>query len=341
MIELVPNWHPVWVHFAVALLITSAAAHAIALVRRSKAGGVSHALIVARWTSWMGVAAAGLAVVTGFWAAGSVAHDDAAHANMMVHRNWAIAALVLFAVAALVELIRRRQIRPSVFTAVFSLGGAVSILITAYEGGQNVFEHGLGVQRLPEVSTHDHDAHAHEPAPQDSAPPDAGSHDHDAHAHGPAPQDSAPPNAGSHDHGAHDHEPTPGKTGSPANADGLAAISDQLFNALAAGDAESVARLLDEDVLVFESGHLEASRAEYQGHHLPADMSFSAAVDRQPLSRRVMSLGENGAVVSTRSRLTGRYRERDIDDFSTETLVLRRLDGEWRIAHIHWSASGD
>jgi len=161
MIEIVPNWHPIWVHFAIALLVTGAIAHTIALLRGSNDGGPSQALIVGRWTLWFGVLAAASALLTGTWAAGSVTHDDAAHANMMVHQKWAFTGSGIFLLAALFEWFRRTSIKASVVTVALSLLGAAAIGVTGYEGGENVYEYGLGVERLPDVSNHDHNAPGH------------------------------------------------------------------------------------------------------------------------------------------------------------------------------------
>jgi len=45
------------------------------------------------------------------------------------------------------------------------------------------------------------------------------------------------------------------------------------------------------------------------------------------------------AVVSTRSRLSGSFRDRELDLFSTETLVLKKADQGWKVRHIHWSST--
>ena len=122
-----------------------------------------------------------------------------------------------------------------------------------------------------------------------------------------------------------------------AVAEDAAAIADALHTALATGDEAVVRRLLDESVLIYESGGVEASLEEYAGHHMPADMAFTGAIEREVLQRQVFESGEQ-AVVSTRSRLNGTYRDKPIDLDATETLVLSRTGGEWRIVHVHWSS---
>lgn len=116
------------------------------------------------------------------------------------------------------------------------------------------------------------------------------------------------------------------------------AIAESFSRALAAGDEKTARALLLPDVLIYESGGVESSAAEYAGHHLPADMAFLAKLKRTQLSQ---SSGGNGATawVATRSRLTGRFKNKDVDLDSTETLVMTRTENGWRIAHIHWSSA--
>ena len=119
-----------------------------------------------------------------------------------------------------------------------------------------------------------------------------------------------------------------------AKDDSAAQIADQFADSLAAGDQASVRTLLLPKVLIFESGGAETSADEYAGHHLPADIAFMAAMTRTVLSRQSGGDGDT-RWVATKSRLQGRYKDRDIDLDSTESLVLQRGDLGWRIAHVH------
>jgi uncharacterized membrane protein len=154
MIEIIPNWHPIWVHFAIALLITSAGLSLVFGWRPRRAGLPANALIVARWTLRLGVLAAAGALLTGYWASGSVTHDDLGHANMLVHRNWAIVAASVFALAALLDLLKKDRTRVSILSIFLITAGSAALLVTGLEGAENVYEHGLGVQRLPAVGDH-------------------------------------------------------------------------------------------------------------------------------------------------------------------------------------------
>ena len=51
--------------------------------------------------------------------------------------------------------------------------------------------------------------------------------------------------------------------------------------ALASGDSVTALELLAEDVVIYESGGVEASREEYRSYHLPADMAFASSTERE------------------------------------------------------------
>jgi uncharacterized membrane protein len=54
MIEIIPNWHPVFVHFTVALLIIAAIIHLLSHFL-PKGDLVNQLTIVARWKCWFGM----------------------------------------------------------------------------------------------------------------------------------------------------------------------------------------------------------------------------------------------------------------------------------------------
>ena len=117
-------------------------------------------------------------------------------------------------------------------------------------------------------------------------------------------------------------------------------IADALHEALTAGDQEQIFDVIAPDVLIFESGGVEASREEYASHHMHSDMKFMAGMDREIISRQVTQDGAM-AVVSTSSKLVGSYQDNQLDLASTETLVLKKGDHGWRIHHIHWSSKSN
>jgi ketosteroid isomerase-like protein len=118
--------------------------------------------------------------------------------------------------------------------------------------------------------------------------------------------------------------------------DAIAAVN-AFHAAIERGDAQAVIDLLDPDVLVYEEGEVERSLREYASAHLRADMDFASVTDQTVVARRSDRVGDL-AWVTTRGRVKGQFRGRDIDRETTETMVLMRGPKGWRIIHIHWSS---
>jgi ketosteroid isomerase-like protein len=115
------------------------------------------------------------------------------------------------------------------------------------------------------------------------------------------------------------------------------AVAKAFSAALASGDETAAIALLDPQVLIYESGGQEASRDEYAARHLKADIAFMSHAKVEVLSRSSGTSGDLGWV-ATRSRMTGTFEDKPFDEFSTESLVLRRGSDGWRIVHIQWSS---
>jgi ketosteroid isomerase-like protein len=129
------------------------------------------------------------------------------------------------------------------------------------------------------------------------------------------------------------------QTNPVVDADHPAAVAAaQLGHAIAEGDVEQLKILLAPDVLIFESGNVESSLAEYESHHMQSDIAFMKTMNVEVESRQVIGSGDT-AIVVTRSRIHGMYKEQELDLSSTETLVMKKMGGQWKIIHIHWSSS--
>ncbi|HVS15349.1 MAG TPA: nuclear transport factor 2 family protein [Thermoanaerobaculia bacterium] len=115
------------------------------------------------------------------------------------------------------------------------------------------------------------------------------------------------------------------------------AAVDAFHRALRSGDRDAALDALSPEVTVFESGGAELSREEYASHHLGGDMAFSAAVHTEVTARWTGGEGDTAWVLS-RTATRGNYRDREIDSRGVETMLLRRLDGGWKIVHVHWSS---
>ena len=138
-------------------------------------------------------------------------------------------------------------------------------------------------------------------------------------------------------HDPKDHVPAVPATRVDAQAQPAVAVVEQFSKALQAGDLDAVRMLLADDVLVLEGGGAERSREEYLGHHAGADAAFLREAHVQ-VKQRVARAEGSMAWVGTESELHTTKDGKPLTLLSTETMVLRKVGAEWRIAHIHWSS---
>ena len=137
------------------------------------------------------------------------------------------------------------------------------------------------------------------------------------------------------------HEPPAGSSAAAAveaSARAPAAVVDAFHAALKAGKISVALGHLSEDAVVFESGGVERGRAEYASHHAAADAAFAQAVPSRTTRRAGRTSGDV-AWIMTEGRTTGTYKEKPVDRVTTETMLLRRVGGVWRIVHVHWSSA--
>lgn len=138
---------------------------------------------------------------------------------------------------------------------------------------------------------------------------------------------------------AHEAKPAPSVAASlSAAARAAADVVDRFHALLKRGDSGAAAALLAADALIFESGGVERSKAEYASHHLAADAAFASATTHSVTRRSGSAIGDI-AWIATEGTTTGTYKDSAIDSVSTETMVLRRANGAWQIVHIHWSSA--
>lgn len=156
MIEVIPNWHPVAVHFTIALLFTASPLFVFGVLARHHPLGRT-ATVVARWNLALGIAAAMVALATGWQAYNTVAHDSPSHANMTVHLRWAIGSAAVFAAAGAVAWFDRMRASGagSILLALIVVGSG-ALAVTGWLGGENVYRYGLGVMALPTTDAHMH-----------------------------------------------------------------------------------------------------------------------------------------------------------------------------------------
>ncbi len=181
--QIIPNLHPMIVHFPIALTLTAFLLSLAAYVLRSHPVSLQFAA-AGHFTLWLAAIGAAAAVLFGWMAYNSVNHDDAGHVAMLLHRTWAvptaIGLILLASWDAWKYRINELMSVPMLFV-LFLL--SQSIAVTGLLGGEVVYRHGIGVLSLSSSEISEHGLH-HEHGGKDAA----------EHAHGMA-EDEADKNS--------------------------------------------------------------------------------------------------------------------------------------------------
>lgn len=142
-----PPWHPLMVHFPLALVLTAAAAFfAARLVRQDPLA--STLATVGTWNLCLGGAGAVLAFATGLAATLHLELPPQARSALSLHIKWAACASFFVLLLAVWRGAGSRQdARPSrLFLLMLGIASA-ALIATAYRGGLNVYQFGIGVAR--------------------------------------------------------------------------------------------------------------------------------------------------------------------------------------------------
>ena len=174
MITILPNWHPIFVHFTIGLLGTAVVFYFASALLAKDHKWKQQWQHMANWSLWSGCVITIGTVFAGWYAYNTVAHDEAAHAAMTLHRDWALATASLFLLLGLAaaNIVKKNKTPRYLFLYVTAIAG-VMLLITGFLGGETVYRHGLGVMSLPAVETAGH--HHNQTSPHDHS----SAHQHD------------------------------------------------------------------------------------------------------------------------------------------------------------------
>jgi uncharacterized membrane protein len=174
MITILPNWHPIFVHFTIGLLGTAVIFYFASALLAKKHKWKQQWQHMANWSLWSGCLVTIGTVFAGWYAYNTVAHDDASHAAMTLHRDWALATACLFLILGLtaVKIVKKNKTPRYLFLSLTAIAGMM-LLITGFLGGEAVYRHGLGVMSLPTVEADDQEnssAHQHHETTDESEP---------------------------------------------------------------------------------------------------------------------------------------------------------------------------
>ena len=138
-----PNLHPMFVHFPIALLTLSALADIASLILKRK-----DFERLAWWLQLMGIAGLVGTIASGLFAEQSVMISVLAKDHFEIHEQTAFAASGLYALLFLWRIGAKTNLpfRREWIFACLSLLGTVLVWIVAWYGGQLVYRFGVGVQ---------------------------------------------------------------------------------------------------------------------------------------------------------------------------------------------------
>ena len=191
--EMIPNWHPLLVHFTIALLSISVVLYLAGYILKKP-----QLLLVGRWNLWIGALFTIVTILAGLDAYNSVSHDALSHAAMTDHKKWAIPTGSIFIALALWALWKHRGAKTVHLAFVLiMLLASLSLAITGYKGAEVVYRHGTGVMRMPMImgdgghDSHEHSSQGHGKMDQEKTPElethddhhETPKHDHTNHPH--------------------------------------------------------------------------------------------------------------------------------------------------------------
>lgn len=341
-----PNIHPILVHFAYALSITSLVCYLLSGFWTARRSSLRAA---ADWMLAFGALAIIATIAAGFQAYYSVNHDAPSHAAMTTHRNWAVPSGMAILVLAGWRWATRTKPVKLLFKLLLA-AAALSLTVTAWWGGNIVYNYGLGVKSLPTVTGdgHDHE-HGNSGAAKEGA--EKAAHD-DSDGHHDAAEAAKPTG---HENGE-DHQAGM-KAAAPQthdNADGhhdqtkdsaddvaIKAIITAIQKGWEEGDGTPFrSNFLDyEGARYFESGGQNTGLSDLVENHVEPEKH---SIPDLKLGLSDLSIHYEGsfawAVASTTVQGTAVKSGRIIDNTGKQTWLFRNVDGAWKVVHTHSSS---
>lgn len=153
MLEIIPNYHPIFVHFTIALITISVITFILALLCPNNGVVQKECFIVSRWCLWLGALSTIPTLIAGFHAYYTVSHNSISHHVMTIHRNWALTTSTIIWIVAFLSW---KKWLTKENKAIYMLGAVISlclIAITGWYGSELVYRYGIGVLASPKPGT--------------------------------------------------------------------------------------------------------------------------------------------------------------------------------------------
>jgi uncharacterized membrane protein len=143
-----PSWHPLVVHFPIALVLSATALLLAARWLRNESLAAT-AATVGTWNLCLGAVAALFALGTGLGAVLDLDVSATVHQAISVHVKWAmLSTLLLVLLAVWRGAGSASRSRPSWIFLIVLIAASAALSFTAYRGAKNVFEYGVGVKKI-------------------------------------------------------------------------------------------------------------------------------------------------------------------------------------------------
>ncbi|HIC77260.1 MAG TPA: DUF2231 domain-containing protein [Candidatus Dadabacteria bacterium] len=152
MVEIIPNFHPIFVHFSIGLLGISPILFLIGYFLKKKTWSeviyrTAHINLI------VGTIISIFTVITGLNAYDTVAHDTQSHIAMTDHRNLGLLNISLWIFMSIWSFrLLKKSLTVTPIFLIFIIISSVTLFVTGYHGSEVVYRHGIGVMRLPDDS---------------------------------------------------------------------------------------------------------------------------------------------------------------------------------------------
>ncbi len=144
--HIVPGWHPIVVHFPLALIVTAAFLLTAARVLRGERIAATLAT-VGTWNLCLGAVMVFFALGTGLAATIGLQVDTAAHLAISAHvKSAVLTTMLVLLVAVWRGAGASADSRPTWGFLLLLWAATAALTVTGYRGGENVYRHAVGVE---------------------------------------------------------------------------------------------------------------------------------------------------------------------------------------------------
>lgn len=157
--EIIPNWHPIFVHFTFGVFSTAVilylSAYGLSIISPFSLY-VEQLKISALWCLRFSGLFTLFTLGAGLYAFMTVQHIDEAHPYMLLHRNWALpTGLSIILIASFAFWFGKTTRRFKFFLWILILL-QILVVYTGWLGSELVYRHGVGVLPVSQSSSHHH-----------------------------------------------------------------------------------------------------------------------------------------------------------------------------------------